>query len=67
MCGLKVSLSLAYMRSLLDPISTPISDHGVPGWGVSSDGREVLIVRHRRLLEIGVTNNMIMGSGYNME
>ena len=37
--------------------------HGVPGWGVSSDGREVLIVQHCRLLEIGVTRDVIMGSG----
>ena len=28
--------------------------HGVPGWGASSDGREVSIVQCHRLLEIGV-------------
>ena len=37
--------------------------HGVPGWGVSSDGREVSIVQRRRVLEIGVTSDIIMGSG----
>ena len=37
--------------------------HGVPGWGVSSDGKEVSIVECRRLLEIGVTSDMIIGSG----
>ena len=37
--------------------------HSVPGWGVFSDGREVLIVQCCRLLEIGVTKDMIMGSG----
>ena len=37
--------------------------HGVPGWGVSSDGREVLIVQRCRLLEIDVTRDVIMGSG----
>ena len=35
----------------------------MPGWGVSSDGREVLIVQHHRLLEIGVTGDVIMGQG----
>ena len=35
----------------------------MPGWGVSSDGREVSIVQHRRLLEMGVTRDGIMGSG----
>ena len=37
--------------------------HGVPGWGVSSDGREVSIVKHRRLLEMDVIRDVIMGSG----
>ena len=37
--------------------------HGVPGWGVSSDGREVLIVQCCRLLEISVTSDVVMGSG----
>ena len=37
--------------------------HGVPGWGIASDGREVSIVQHRRLLEIGPTRDVIMGSG----
>ena len=37
--------------------------HGMPGWGVSSDGREVSIVQRRRLLEIDVTRDVIMGSG----
>ena len=37
--------------------------HGVPGWGVSYDGREVLIVKHHRLLEVGATSDIIMGSG----
>ena len=37
--------------------------HGVPGWGVSSDGREVSIVQGCRLLEMGVTRDVIMGSG----
>ena len=41
--------------------------HGVPGWGVSSDGREVLIVQRHRLLEIDITRDVIMGSGWNME
>ena len=41
--------------------------HGVPGWRVSSDGREVSIVQHHRLLEIDVTRDMIMGTGYKME
>ena len=41
--------------------------HGVPGWGVPSDGREISIVQCRRLLEMGVTMDVIMGSGYNME
>ena len=41
--------------------------HGVPGWGIPSDGREVSIVQHCRLLEMGVTRDVIMGSGENME
>ena len=41
--------------------------HGVPGWGIPSDGREVSIVQHRRLLEMGVTRDVIIGSGENME
>ena len=36
--------------------------HGVPGWGVSSDGRELSIVQHCMLLEIDVTRDVIMGS-----
>ena len=28
----------------------------MPGWGVFSDGREILIVQHHRLLEMGVEN-----------
>ena len=36
---------------------------GMPGWGVSSDGREVSIVQCRSLLEMGVTRDMFMGSG----
>ena len=41
--------------------------HGVPGWGVASDGREVSIVQRRRLLEMDVINRVIMGSVWNME
>ena len=37
--------------------------HSVPGWGVPSDGREVSIVQCCRLLEVGVTRDVIMGSG----
>ena len=37
--------------------------HGVPGWGVCFDGREVLMVQCCGLLEIEVTRNMIMGPG----
>ena len=37
--------------------------HGVPGWGVSSDGKEVSIVQHCRLLEMDTTRDVIMGSG----
>ena len=37
--------------------------HGVPGRGVFSEGREVSIVQCCRLLEIGVTMDVIMGSG----
>ena len=37
--------------------------HGVPGWGIPSDGREVSIVQCHRLLEMGVTRGVIMGSG----
>ena len=37
--------------------------HGVPGWGASSDGREVSIVQRHRLLEMYVTRDVIMGSG----
>ena len=36
---------------------------GVPGWGVPSDGREVSIVQCCRLLDMGVTRDVIMGSG----
>ena len=43
--------------------------HGVPGWGIgiASDGREVSIVQHRRLLEMGVINELIMGLAWKME
>ena len=41
--------------------------HGVPGWGVASDRREVLIVQCDRLLEMDVINEVIMGSVWNME
>ena len=41
--------------------------HGVPGWGIASDGREVSIVQHHRLLEMDVISGVIMGSGWNME
>ena len=41
--------------------------HGVPGWEIPSDGREVSIVQHHRLLEMDVINEVIMGSGWNME
>ena len=41
--------------------------HGVPGLGVASDGREVSIVQCCRLLEMGVINEVIMGSAWNME
>ena len=41
--------------------------HGVPGWGIASDGREVLIVQCHRLLEMYVISEVIMGSGWNME
>ena len=41
--------------------------HGVPGWGIPSDGREVLILHCRRLLEMDVISEVIMGSGRNME
>ena len=37
--------------------------HGVPGWGIASDGREVSIVQCHRLLEMGVNRGVIMGSG----
>ena len=37
--------------------------HGVPGWEIPSDGREVSIVQCRRLLEMSVTREVIMGSG----
>ena len=41
--------------------------HGVPGWGIPSDGREVSIVQRHRLLEMDVINEVIMGSVWNME
>ena len=41
--------------------------HGVPGWGIPSDGREVSIVQCRRLLEMDVINGVIMRSVWNME
>ena len=34
--------------------------HGVPGWGIASDGREVLIVQCRRLLEMVVISAVII-------
>ena len=34
---------------------------------MASDGREVLIVQHRRLLEMVVISGVIMGSVRNME
>ena len=37
--------------------------HGVPKWGIPSDGREVSIVQRCRLLEMGVTRGVIMVSG----
>ena len=37
--------------------------HDVPEWGMPSDGREVSIVQRHRLLEMGVTRDVIMGSG----
>ena len=39
----------------------------MPGWRVASDGREVLIVQCRRLLEMVVISEVIMGSAQNME
>ena len=39
----------------------------MPGWGIASDGREVLIVQRRRLLEMVVFSGVIMGSVWNME
>ena len=39
--------------------------HGVPGWRMASDGREVLIVCCR-LLEMDVISGVIMGSAQNM-
>ena len=39
----------------------------MPGWGIASDGREVLIVQRRRLLEMVVISGVIMGSAWNME
>ena len=39
----------------------------MPGWRMASDGREVLIVQHRRLLEMVVISGVIMGSVRNME
>ena len=40
---------------------------GVPGWRMASDGREVSIVQHHRLLEMAVISGVIMGSVQNME
>ena len=39
----------------------------MPGWGIASDGREVLIVQRHRLLGMVVINEVIMGSVQNME
>ena len=41
--------------------------HGVPGWGIASDRREVSIVQRHRLLEINLINAVIMRSVWNME
>ena len=41
--------------------------HGVPGWGIPSIGREVLMVQCRRLLEMSVIDEVIMGLAWNME
>ena len=41
--------------------------HGVPGWGIASDGREVLIIQRHRLLEMDLINEVIMGLAWNME
>ena len=41
--------------------------HGVPEWGIASDGRGVSIVQRRRLLEMDLINEVIMGSAWNME
>ena len=41
--------------------------HGMPGWGIPSDGREVLIVQCHKLLEMDVINEVIMGPVWNME
>ena len=41
--------------------------HGVPGWRIPSDGREVSILQCHRLLEMGVISEVIMGLGWNME
>ena len=40
--------------------------HGVPGWGIASDGREVSIVQCCRLLEMDVINEVIMSVEYGM-
>ena len=39
----------------------------MPGWGIASDGREVSSVQCRRLLEMDVINEVIIGSARNME
>ena len=39
----------------------------MPGLGIASDGREVLIVQCWRLLEMGVINEVILGLAQNME
>ena len=39
----------------------------MPGWGIASDGREVLIVQRCRLFEMDVISGAIMGSAQNME
>ena len=41
--------------------------HGVPGWGMASDGREVSTIQCYRLLEMVVISGVIMGSMWNME
>ena len=39
----------------------------MPGWRIASDGREVSIVQHCKLLEMVVISGVIMGSVWDME